>query len=106
VILAESRSETGGWVAGLLFEDGTKRTLIDGVPMETAQGVAEDYVRKAGGSLALADAPWRKLPPTSKQLAAAKRWRVKVEPGMTRGDLSDAIDRRAQRVKGVHRRAG
>jgi superfamily II DNA or RNA helicase len=103
VILAESRS--GGWVAGLLHPDGSKRVLINGVPMETAQGVAEDYVRRAGGVLARADAKWRALPPTAKQIAAAKRWRVTVEPGMTRGDLSDAIDRKAQRVKGLHRRA-
>jgi superfamily II DNA or RNA helicase len=75
----------------------TKRYLMVDVPLELAQGIGEDFIRKhhpGGLHIADADAAWRKRPPTPKQRAFARR--VKVEDHKqyaTAGDLSDAIER-------------
>lgn len=98
VIMAERPS--GQWVAGLLYHDGTKRVLMNEVPMDLAQGVAEDYIRKHGARhLAEHAAGWRTKKPTPKQLAAAKRWRLTIDPGWNAGQLSDALDARIARIK-------
>lgn len=102
VVLAQRVEGADVWTAGLLHADGTKRGLLVDVPLEDAQGTAEDYVRRHGGVIAAANASWRARRPSAKQVAAAKRWRVDVDPEWTAGDLSDAIDRKAGRVKGRH----
>lgn len=78
------------------------RSLIFGVPLEMAQGVAEDYVRKNGvAALTRTDAPWRKRPPSDKMVAAAKKWRVQVDPKWNAGEVSDAINEKiASRGRG------
>lgn len=99
VVLAQRVAGENVWTAGLLHRDGTKRGLMVDVALETAQGVAEDYILKSGAmALAAAGAKWRAGKPTAKQKAAASRWGVKVDPAWTAGDLSDAIDRRAGRI--------
>jgi ATP-dependent helicase IRC3 len=76
------------------------RTLIRGVDLEMAQGVGEDYVRKNGASaITNKNAAWRERPPTEKQLAAAEKWGIKVDPSWTAGDVSSAIDTKAQASK-------
>lgn len=76
------------------------RTLIRGVDLEMAQGIGEDHIRKNGVSvLTDRNAAWRNRPPTEKQINAARKWRVKVEPGMTAGDVSDAITEKAEASK-------
>ncbi|QOR55387.1 MAG: hypothetical protein SHS37scaffold145_38 [Phage 71_18] len=89
------------WTAGLQYQDGTKRALITNVAMETAQGVAEDYVRKLGPRavvLADADAPWRKRKPSPRALAAAKKWRLVIDPKWNAGQLSDAMNAHIARI--------
>lgn len=94
VVLARtSRESADGWVAGVQADDGAKQVLIFDVPLETAQGVAEDYVRKHGvARLVEKDATWRRRKPTPKQLHAASRWHLEVDPLWTAGDLSEALD--------------
>lgn len=98
VVLAQRSAD--GWTAGLQMTDGTKRVLMADVPMEMAQGVAEDYVRKNGSAhLVTADAPWRARKPSPKALAAAKKWRLPVDPSWTAGQLSEALDAHIARIK-------
>lgn len=88
------------WTAGLIMPDGTKRVLLADVPLETAQGAAEDFVRRTNpGQLVASDAPWRARVPSERQRAAAERWRVKVDPEWTAGELSDALDAHISRVR-------
>lgn len=91
VVLAQRTADT--WTSGLLFADKTKQVLMANVSMELAQGVAEDYVRKHGGQIGDASAPWRQRKPSAKAKAYAKRLGVTVDPAWKAGDLSDAIDR-------------
>jgi hypothetical protein len=95
VVLARTSDDsTDHWVAGVQPVDGgPKQVLIMGVPLETAQGVAEDYIRKHGvARLVESDAAWRKRRPTPKQLAAATKWHLPVDPGWNAGQLSEALD--------------
>lgn len=68
------------------------RTLITNVDLEMAQGVGEDFIRK-NGAAALIDrnAAWRKMPPSEKQLEAAAKWGLVVDPSWTKGEVSDAL---------------
>lgn len=61
-----------------------------------AQGLAEEYLREKLGwkaqNFALREAPWRKLPPTDKQVELLLKLGL-YAPGMTRGDASDALEK-------------
>jgi ATP-dependent helicase IRC3 len=109
VVLAQRADEA--WTAGLWWPatkevPERKRVLLADVPMEVAQGVAEDYVRKNGGHhLTAADAPWRQRKPSPKALAAAKKWRLPVDPAWNAGELSEAMDAHIARIKSKPRRA-
>lgn len=96
VVLAQRVPDADVWSSGLLMA-GTKIPFIVDVPLEQAQAAAEDYVRTHGGARASSDAAWRFRAPSSKQLKAAKRWGITVDPNWTAGDVSDAIDRKAGR---------
>lgn len=82
------------------------RTLLAGAPLELVQGVAEDFVRSvAPAALVQSDAPWRRRAPSDRQLEAARKWRLRVDPGWSSGELSDALDAHiAARTR--HRRRG
>lgn len=98
VVLAQKTEDT--WTAGLLMPNGEKRVLMADVSMETAQGVAEDYVRKNGTkALTNLDAPWRKKKPSQKQRDMAAKWKIEVPKDATAGDVSDLIDQRIARVR-------
>lgn len=103
VVLAQRDRDV--WTAGLWWpatktEVERKRVLLADVGMEMAQGVAEDYVRKVGGvHLTDASAAWRGRPPSPKALAAAKKWRLPVDPAWTAGELSEAMDAHIARIK-------
>ena len=111
VVLAQ-RSEHE-WTAGLWWPRGShpgpdgfrihtperKAVLVADVALETAQGVAEDYVRQTADRLTAADAKWRKGKPSPRAKAAAKKWRMKVDPKWTAGELSDHLDAHIARVK-------
>jgi len=109
VVLAQRADEA--WTAGLWWPatkevPERKRVLLADVPMEMAQGVAEDYVRKNGGHhLTAADAPWRQRKPSPKALAAAKKWRLPVDPAWNAGELSEAMDAHIARIKSRPRKA-
>lgn len=101
VVIAQMTPDPEGWKAGLR-DTSTGRvrhaTLIADVDIETAQAVAEEFIRtRYPETLALAstDAPWRARPPSAKALAAAKRWRIpaaKIAACETAGELSDLMD--------------
>jgi ATP-dependent helicase IRC3 len=75
------------------YGDGGWRTIIRDVSQETAQSVAEDFIRKhPSRRLATADAAWRQNRPTPRMIAFAERLKIKVDKGMTGGQVSDAID--------------
>lgn len=97
VVLAQ-REDSDDWVAGLWWpKQGRKRTLLAHGTMETAQQVAEDYIRKGDSRLGVSDASWRSKPPTPKQRSGAKRMGIDkdtIASARTRGELSDLIDQR------------
>lgn len=107
VVLAQRGPET--WTAGLWWPAGKKgnpperkAVLLAEVDIETAQAVADDFVRKnARMGLTDAEAKWRKGKPRRGQLVAAKQWRMKVDPKWTAGQLSDALDAHIARIKGA-----
>lgn len=84
------------WLCGLhWWNTGEKRVLIADVSFDLAQGVGEDYARKAlGNRVALIDAgaKWRSQRPTKKQRAKARGLGIDVTDITTRGDMADAID--------------
>jgi superfamily II DNA or RNA helicase len=105
VVLARVQEGGDHWVAGIRDGD-TKQVLIMDVPLETAQGVAEDYVRKHGAAhLVEADAKWRKKPPTPKQLGAAAKWHLPVDPLWNAGQLSEALDAHIAKIDAKKERA-
>lgn len=104
VILAQMEAGRDVWTAGLEWRSGAQRSLIRRVPQATAQGVAEDAVRKLtpASSLVTTDADWRAQKPSSKLRATAGKWHVTITPQMTAGDVSDEINARA--AKAAHRK--
>lgn len=99
------------WTAGLWWPAGKdhperKQVLIAEVGLELAQGMAEDYIRKnGGGRLTDATASWRKGKPSPAALKAAGKWRLKVDPKWTAGELSEALDAHVARIKARPRKA-
>ncbi len=83
----------------VLCERDAGRVLADGLPLDYAQGVAEDHARKVGATtLADPNARWRHAPPTDRQLRALRRLRVRPRPGLTRGEASDLLTARSAAV--------
>jgi len=107
VVLAQRDPDGDVWTAGLWWQaTDAKQVLLADVPMEMAQGVAEDFVRKYGSRhLTTTDAPWRSRKPTERQLAAAKKWRLPVDPEWNAGQLSEALDQHITRIKSKPRRS-
>jgi superfamily II DNA or RNA helicase len=95
------RHDIRGWIAEVRPAEGRAKTLIADVTLDLAQGVAEDFIRKQGiDALVNLDAPWRQREPTAKQVEAARKWRLRIDPNWTAGELSDALDRHiAQRKR-------
>jgi len=61
-------------------------------PWTYALGVAEDYARRQqAGVLVDPSAAWRRQPPTDKQLALLRKWRVALPPDLTRGAAADLL---------------
>jgi superfamily II DNA or RNA helicase len=77
------------------YGDGGWRTIIRDVSQETAQGVAEEWLRtQTSGFLADREAYWRKTPISDGQRTLAKKLRIDIVKGWKSGDVSDAIDAR------------
>ncbi len=89
-ITLEGSGDTWGAV---LHERGRPACILaSGLPLNYAQGVAEDHVR-ASGKQVLADrgAPWRRKPATDRQRAALRRLGVPCPRGASAGTASDLI---------------
>ena len=87
------RPEHEAWTA--TYRDRSQTVVIaQRLPLDYAQGAAEDYVRRAG-TQALVDphATWRTRPASDRQLTALRRFRVPVEHGLTAGEASDRLAR-------------
>lgn len=80
------------WDVYLKKKEGNQQTLAEQLPLEYAQGRAEDYARESGDmALINPDAPWRIRPASEKQIATMKKMRIKFHPGLTSGEASDLI---------------
>lgn len=100
-VLTQKRDgDDDSWLVGLIHPDKRKQVLMADVALELAQGIGEDYVRKALGdktSFIDADAAWRKKAPSPKARGLAQRLRIDAKKYKTAGELSDAIDARLAR---------
>jgi hypothetical protein len=95
-LTGKRHADPRAWARGLLARAapgaaGT-RALADGLPLEYAQGTAEDFARQAGaGALVRPGAAWRGAPASEKQCALLRKWRVPIPADMTKGAAADAI---------------
>jgi superfamily II DNA or RNA helicase len=87
------RPEDGTWNATYRDRDQTI-VIAERLPLDYAQGAAEDYVRRTGAQ-ALVDprAAWRTRPASERQLQALRRFRLPSTPGLTAGEASDQLAR-------------
>lgn len=75
-------------------KDGDDRELLTTAPvdLEFAQGIAEDYVRRAGAVyLSQRSSRWRRDAATDKQLAALKRRKITHHADITKGEASELL---------------
>jgi len=82
----------GTWAVVYSQRDHAPHQVGAGLPLDYALGVAEDYARRQKAR-ALVDpqAAWRQQPPTEKQLALLRKWRVPLPPELTRGAAADLL---------------
>lgn len=78
------------WQCFWVPKKGTAQRLVSHVPLEFAQGVAEDTARDREKKLISPKAMWLQAPPTEKQMAFARKLGI-TGPLRTRGEASDAI---------------
>ena len=87
------------WRVGVVGSRVDKRSnfpLADGwIPLELAQGIAEDYVRRCKSVNLASGGRWRDEPASEGQLAALARWKIKVPGTLTRGEASDILTAKA-----------
>ncbi|MBE9472884.1 MAG: hypothetical protein IMY75_12345, partial [Chloroflexi bacterium] len=72
---------------------GARESLtMEPVGLELAQGIAEDYVRRAQ-AVYLTDksAAWRDAPASEKQKQALTKWKISFHDGITKGEASDLM---------------
>lgn len=94
IVLYQRVENDDVWQAMAMGPDNARK-LTEFVPLETAQAVAEDHVRRYVQHEAYVrkDAKWRLRPPSAKQIAAAQKWDMwNLEQYETSGELSDAMD--------------
>jgi superfamily II DNA or RNA helicase len=83
--------EAGKWRAVAKSSRG-ERTLSGPLPLDYAQGCAEDYARRAGaGKLVDPAAPWRRYPASERQLELLRKYGLPITESMTKGEASDAL---------------
>ncbi len=79
--------------------DNTRDELASGLDIGYAQGVAERYVADAEArQLANPQARWRGQPATEGQIAALVRMRIPHEPGITKGEATELISARIDKI--------
>lgn len=90
-----SKSGDDEWlvhVIGRMGAIGKESLTMSPVGLELAQGIAEDYVRRADAVyLNSKSARWRDLPATPKQRKALGKWRIPFNAYTTRGEASDLM---------------
>jgi hypothetical protein len=85
------RPDGDRWTAMLVMRD-RREVIAAHVPLDYAQGAAEDYVRRSGvPTLVDPQAAWRNSPATAKQIAALRRFRIRIAPDLTKGAASDLL---------------
>jgi len=75
-----------GWVS-----NGKRKQLASHVPLEYAQGIAEDTARDRDKKLMQRNAKWLQQTPTPKQVAFAQRLGIDWREHRSRGALSEEI---------------
>lgn len=93
IVIAETiPGDEHGWSVQHQHPDGN-RTMLRNSTLELCQGTGEDLARKRGaGTLANANAGWRRRPPSERQLEAARKWRLPHRGDyQTAGELADAL---------------
>lgn len=79
-------------VVGIRIASPSNQTLSSEVDLDTAQAIAEDYVRRCDAvGLAKSSASWRDAPVTDGQAKMLKRFGIKTITGLTKGTASDLI---------------
>jgi hypothetical protein len=69
--------------------------LAENLPLNFAQGVAEDFARKEGiEAFFVKNAPWRRRRASKKQRAALIKMRIPFHEAMTAGEAADLISKR------------
>jgi superfamily II DNA or RNA helicase len=88
------QGEAGAWSVTVLPAGGGRSLLLgEGLDLGYAQGVAEDWVRRAGADrLVDRSAAWRSRPASDRQVALLRERGIEVRPGLTAGAASDLID--------------
>ena len=80
------------WRVEHVGRDRHRRVLANSLDLGFAQGTAEDYARKMGaGKLVDRDATWRKGPVSPGQIETLRRCRIRIAPGLSKGEASDLI---------------
>ena len=87
------RPDGDGWTATYRDRDGVA-IIGSHLPLDYAQGAAEDHVRRMGAqALVNPRAAWRLRPASERQRQALRRFRVPVPPELTAGEASDHLAR-------------
>jgi superfamily II DNA or RNA helicase len=85
------REDTRGWTVEHKGK-GFCNTLIQHLSLEYALGFAEDEAREMGAeALVNKNAKWRKLPISEKQIETLTKFKIAIDPKMTKGEASDLI---------------
>lgn len=92
LFLVKQANTQDKWAVVLNEVDKTKTLIVRDLPLEYAQGVAQDYVRSIR-AVALIDsnASWRSQEPTDKQISLLTKLGIDVDCGTTKGQASDLI---------------
>lgn len=88
--------ENDEWYVEVIGRKGATQAreplTMDPVSLELAQGISEDYVRRASAVyLSSKSARWRDAPATPKQIEALRKWKKDVPANLTKGQASDLM---------------
>lgn len=89
----------GDWmveVVGRKDNPGRELLTMEPVDIELAQGIAEDYVRRAQAVyLTSKSARWRDAPASDKQKEGLRKWGIQFHSDITKGEASDLMTQAA-----------
>jgi superfamily II DNA or RNA helicase len=91
-VIVLASNDQARWRVVRIDRRGAHEVIAEGLDLGFAQGVAEDYARRAGaGVLVSRTANWRRTPASEGQVAALRKFGIPVRPGITKGEASDLI---------------